>query len=160
MMTVELSICIAAPIGKVWALLADLESFASWAPGIRAARCTPGREHGAGAERVCDLAGGLTITERWIEWSEGVSFTYEGTGLPGVKVARNTWSVEPYGARTLLTSRASVELRARRLTSCLELMMRRQSLRMGRRSLVNFKHLVEHGELPQAWQRVAFAPGC
>lgn len=67
---------------------------------------------GVGTERACDLRGGITITERWVAWEEGRSFTYEGAGIPLVARARNRWSVRPEsGDRALLTSHSEVVLK-------------------------------------------------
>ena len=66
---------------------------------------------GIGAERTCELVGGLTITERRTAWDQGRSFTYEGSGLPLVKRAMNTWCVRPDGDRSMLVSEALVELK-------------------------------------------------
>lgn len=66
-----------------------------------------------GAELTCELAGNITIQERWVAWDEGRSFAYEGTGLPLVKRARNVWSVHPENERqSLLTTNAEVDLKA------------------------------------------------
>ena len=66
---------------------------------------------GVGAERICELTGRQTITERWVAWEEGRSFTYEGFGIPLMKRAVNRWSVLPQGEKTLLTSEAELEVK-------------------------------------------------
>lgn len=88
------------------------------------------------------------MAEHWVEWHEGQSFTYEGHGLPGVRVARNTWSVEPHGPQTILQSEAHVQLKGGLLAWPLEIAARRQSRRMSRRALGAFKYLVETGRAP------------
>ncbi|MFN8053596.1 MAG: SRPBCC family protein [Acidimicrobiales bacterium] len=149
MIHVSDSVCIDAPAAEVWYWLAQLEAIALWSENVQTATCAPGRDAGVGAERLCTLGGGITLVETWTNWDEGRSFTYEGRGLPGVKIARNTWTVESHGPRqTLLRTEASVQLRAGRLGDLAAPMVRWQSRRMGWRALAAFKHLVETGGAP------------
>jgi hypothetical protein len=153
------SVCIDAPADVVWARLATLEDIQLWSESVLHARCEGQRSRGAGAERTCDLVGNVTITERWIRWDEGRSFTHEGFGIPLVKRARNVWSVQPEGARqSRLTSAAEVELKGGVVGRLLEPIMVALSRRMASHALAAFKYLVEHGrpyggrhsELPRA----------
>jgi hypothetical protein len=57
------------------------------------------------------LGGGRTLRERIVAWDEGVSYTYESTDAPMMKLARNRWSVTPEGDRTLVTSEAEMTFR-------------------------------------------------
>jgi hypothetical protein len=84
------SVCIEAPSDEVWTALARLEDFQLWSQQVVAARCDGPISHGVGAQRRCDLGAGITITERWLSWEDGRSFTYEGVGLPLVARATNT----------------------------------------------------------------------
>lgn len=153
-MRVTASVCIDRPAHDVWALLADLERIVEWAPGIRSARCPSGRESGTGAVRHCRLTGGIDLVEHFTTWINGVSFTYEGTGLPGVRVARNTWSVEPFGQeQTMLRSEAHVELRGSIRDRILRGLLHWQARRGAAHSLGAFKHIVETGAAPVRGQR-------
>ena len=143
------TVCIDAPAAAVWSWLARLEDIPLWSRAIISARSVPGRERGAGAERVCELAGGITLAERWTAWDEGVSFTYEGHGLPGVRVARNTWTVDPCGAQAMLRSDAHVEFKGGPLGWLVRPIASRQAGRMGRQTLGAFKYLVETGQAPR-----------
>ena len=147
--TLTSSVCIDAPAADVWQWLARIEEIPLWSRAVVSARTVPGCERGVGAERVCQLVGGITLSERWVEWHEGESLTYEGHGLPGVRVARNTWSVEPRGQQTILRSQAQVQLNGGLLSWPLEVAAKRQSGRMGRRALGAFKYLVEQGRAPE-----------
>jgi carbon monoxide dehydrogenase subunit G len=144
----EGSVCIDAPAPLVWAALARIEDVRLWSEVVRDARCEGAVSRGVGAERTCEVAGGITLREHWLAWEEGHSFTYEGRGLPLVASARNTWTVHPEGERTLLTSRAEVVLKGGRAGRLLEPLVRRQSSRIGPRTLAAFKYLVENGEPP------------
>ena len=143
------SVCIEAPAVAVWARLARLEDIQLWSESVVAARCDGVLSQGVGAERTCDLVGGFTIKERWLAWEEGRSFSYEGIGIPLVKRARNDWTVEPEGERTLLTSRAEVVLKGAVAGRLAEPIVAYQFKRIGPRALAAFKYLVEHGEPPQ-----------
>jgi carbon monoxide dehydrogenase subunit G len=135
MVTVETSVCIDAPVNEVWALLARLEDIRLWSEAVTDAICDGPITEGVGARRTCLLRGGVTISERWVQWDEGHSFTYEGMGIPGVVSARNSWSVAPVGSRTQLRSRAEVQLKGGRLGRLLERLVSRQIRRVGTQTL-------------------------
>lgn len=145
MFKLTMTVCIEAPPGSVWEALARLEDIQLWSGPVITAACEPGRERGVGAERVCELIGGIKLTERWLYWDEGRSFMYEGHGLPGVEQARNTWKVVPHGEKTLLHTEAEVSLKGGLLGRLLEPVAKLQSRRMGRQSLGALKYLVENG---------------
>ena len=149
MIKLEATACIDAPAAVVWEALARIEDIKLWSEAVRDSRCEGELSRGVGAERTCDLAGGITITERWLAWDDGRSFTYEGVGLPMIKRARNTWTVKPEGERTLLVSNAEVVLKGGRIGRLLEPLFRLQFARMGPRTLAAFRHLVEEGESPR-----------
>jgi Polyketide cyclase / dehydrase and lipid transport len=149
MISLGSSVCIDAPAALVWNRLARLEDITLWSEAIVDAQCVEGRDRGIGAERTRRLTGGTTVCERWLAWDEGRSFTYEGVGVPLVSRARNTWTVQPEGERTLLTSEAEVSLKGGRLGRLLEPVVAIPIRRTGRRSLAAFKYLVEQGEPPR-----------
>jgi carbon monoxide dehydrogenase subunit G len=105
------SVCVDAPVERVWAVLSDLEAIHHWSPTIRQSYCVGEQSRGVDTVRVCELGGNVAVTETMTEWREGESFTYVGTGVPLVKRARNHWRVEAQGARTLVTTVAEVEFR-------------------------------------------------
>jgi Polyketide cyclase / dehydrase and lipid transport len=143
------SVCIEAPAPVVWARLARLEDIQLWSEAVVTAHCDGALSQGVGAERTCHLVGGFTSKERWLAWEEGRSFSYEGIGIPLVTRARNEWTVEAEGERTLLTSRAEVLLKGGVIGRLLEPIVAYQFKRIGPRALAAFKYLVEHGEPPQ-----------
>ena len=139
------SVCIEAPAEIVWARLAKLEDIQLWSDSVLRARCEGALSQGVGAERTCDVAGNITVKERWVAWDEGRSFTYEGFGVPLMKRATNRWSVQPQGAKSLLTSEAELEVKGGVFGQVLELIMGPVMRRMAPRALVPFKYLVENG---------------
>ena len=89
--------------------------------------------------------GNTTITERWVVWEEGRSFTYEGFGIPLVQRAVNRWSVIPQGERALLTSEAEITIKGGVFGKILEPILEPLMRRMAPNALAGFKYLVEHG---------------
>ncbi len=140
------SACIEAPAAVVWERLARLEDIQLWSEQVLRARCDGGVTHGVGAERTCDLVGNMTITERWIAWDEGHSFTYEGSGIGVMRRAVNRWTVIPHGEHTLLTSEAEVEFIGGAFGRVVALVLAPLLRRMAPNALAGFKYLVEHGE--------------
>jgi len=142
------SVCIDAPAEQVWARLVRLEDIRLWSEAVQDARCEGGVSRGVGAERTCELRGGVTITERWLSWNEGRSFAYEGIGIPLVARARNEWTVRAEEEQTLLLSQAEVVLKGGVLGRLLEPIVAYQFKRIGPRTLAAFQYLVEKGEPP------------
>ena len=139
------SVCIEAPAETVWAQLAKLEDIQLWSEPVVRARCTGAVSQGVGAERICELVGNTTITERWVAWDAGRSFTYEGFGIPLMQRALNRWSVIPQGERALLTSEAEVTIKGGVFGRMLEPLLGPLMRRMAPSALAGFKYLVEHG---------------
>jgi uncharacterized protein YndB with AHSA1/START domain len=139
----RVSICIDAPAERVWRWVADLEAIPLWSPSVLTASC-PQEQVGVGAERVCELRGGVVLRERWLEWDDGESFTYEGFGIPTVRRATNRWVLTSSGHRTVLTSSARVELKGGVFGRLLEPAFRRFADRTAAQSLGPLKFLIEH----------------
>lgn len=149
MIRLSASVCIDAAPERVWEALARLEDIRHWSEAVLDARCEGNLSRGLGAERTCELRGGITIRERWVAWEEGCSFTYEGAGIPLVAHARNRWSVWPEsGNRTLLVSDAELVLKGGVAARLLEPILAFQIKRLTPRTLAAFRHLVEHGAPP------------
>ena len=149
MISISSSVCVDAPARDVWARLARLEDIQLWSEAVLTARCDGERSRGIGAQRTCELAGGITIEEHWVSWDEGRSFAYEGIGIPLLAHARNEWSVQPQDEMTLLTTRAEVVLKGGRIGRLLEPVVEYQIKRVTPKTLAAFKHLVEDGEPPK-----------
>lgn len=139
------SVCIEAPAAAVWAQLARIEEIPRWSDQVVRARCDGPVSRGVGAERTCDLVGNLTVTERWIAWDEGRSFTYEGGGIGVMRRAVNRWTVIPQGERTLLTSEAEVEFAGGFFGRALGWACAPVLRRLAPGTLARFAYLVERG---------------
>jgi hypothetical protein len=146
MFSIKVTACIDASREATWDVLSDLESISLWSEPVTLAKCDGDIKQGVGAERICHLGNNMVITERWISWVEGESYTYEGFNLPLVKSAKNTWSVKSENGKTLLTSESEITLKGGRVGKLLEPLMRFASNRIGSDSLSAFKFLVENGK--------------
>lgn len=140
------TVCIEAPKEQVWAVLSDVANVHLWVGPIQSAHCQGEQTSGVGTVRVCQLNGGMTVSEEWIEWNEGSSFTYQATPMPLFRSAKNQWSVQAVGEKTLLTTESEVILKGGIFGRLLEPFMRIMTSRMGSDSLAAFKFLVETGE--------------
>lgn len=138
--------CIEAPVEKVWKVLADVKNISQWSEAVISAEISSPIRSGIGMERVCRLHNNITITERWIAWDEGHSFTYEGFNLPLVKSAKNTWSLHTENGKTLLQTHSEVVVKGGLLGRLLEPLMKIMANKMGGDALAAFKYLVEHGK--------------
>ena len=145
MLKMKISACIETSPDKTWSVLSDIENISDWAEPVLSATSTGPVKNGIGAERFCELKGGITIREKWVEWEEGNYFTYIGYGLPLVKSAKNKWSVQSSNEKTVLVSESEVELKGGMWGRLLEPLMKIVSKRMASESLAAFKYLVENG---------------
>ena len=139
------TVCIDAPNERVWSVLSDVKNISDWSEAVVSARVSSNAQRGIGTERVCELKNGITINERWIDWEEGRSFTYEGFNLPMVKSALNKWSIEESNGKTLLKTESRLEFKGGLLGRMIEPAMRFMAARMGADAMAAFKYLVENG---------------
>ena len=138
--------CIDASVADVWKVLSNIEDVSQWVDPIQKSYCSGELKKGVGAKRICELKGNITIYEKWIDWQEGKSFTYQGFDIPLTKSAKNTWSVQQEGDKTLLISEAEIELKGGIFGKLLEPIMLLVSKKMAADSFAAFKYLVEQGK--------------
>jgi hypothetical protein len=146
MLKMKGSACIDASPETTWTFLTDLENISSWSETVLSSECKGERKKGIGAERTCRISKNTVITERWVYWKEGESYTYEGFDLPLVKSAKNTWSVKAENGKTLLKTESEVVLKGGIFGRILEPLMLLISKKMGSDALSAFKYLVENGQ--------------
>jgi len=146
MLRMNASACINASPETTWNILADIENIYLWSESVLSSKCKGTQKSGIGAERVCQIGKNLVITERWIDWIDGISYTYEGFNLPLVKFAMNTWSVKAEKGKTLLSSKSEVVFKGGIFGIFLEPLMWVISKKMASDSLSAFKYLVENGK--------------
>jgi len=145
-MKLKLSACIEAPKDKVWETLSDITNVNLWVDPILSAHCKSDQQTGIGTVRVCRLKGNMTVTEKWIEWIEGDSYTYQANGMPLIKSAKNKWTVDTVNGKSLLTTESEVHMKSGLLALLLVPIMYFASRRMGSDSLAAIKHLIETGQ--------------
>ena len=137
--------CIEAPHDEVWKHLARLDQVHLWTDVIHHSYMTTACATGVGAERACELPRGKGLRERVVAWDEGRSFTYESSDAPMMALARNTWTVEAIGARTLVTSRAELCFRGGLAGYVLGWLLVPLLRRLLPNPLAKFKFWVENG---------------
>ena len=98
---------IVAPVAAVWAVLADFESVARWAPNVDHSSLTTPQPAGVGAGRRVQV-GRNALLEVVITWEPEQTLAYELTGLPPiVRSVVNEWRLEPTGANATTVSLTS-----------------------------------------------------
>ncbi len=132
---------------KVWEVLSDIGGVAKWAPTVNHAVTLTSAKSGVGCERECDVAGFGKIRERFVEWDEGRSYTYEVTDAGPMRYVRNTWSVDAAGEGSIVTVetdfRVKFGLLGALMVPMVGIMMRKQ-LKL---SLAGLKYHVETGDV-------------
>ena len=97
-----------APPSRVWAVLSDFGAISAWAPNVDHSCLMSDQTEGLGTVRRVQ-AGRVTVTERVTCWETPSELSYAIEGLPLVKSASNTWTVEPRGAGTLVSLTTRVD---------------------------------------------------
>lgn len=137
--------CIEAPLRETWEVLSNLEKLSDWSEEVKSASCVGRIKRGVNAERECVLKNNIKISERIIAWNEGRSFTYDGSNIPLVAMARNTWSVKNENGKTLLTTESEIVMKGGIFGLLLEPVMYLMARHMTGKTLGAFKYLVENG---------------
>lgn len=90
---------IAAAPDRVFDALADAASWATWFPGLEAARWTSSAPYGVGSTREVKV-GPLRVEEQFIVWEPGerFGFTFTATNLPGTRAGVELVELLPVGA--------------------------------------------------------------
>jgi hypothetical protein len=145
MFRMKKSACVEAPVDVVWAHLARLDQIPLWTDAVHHASMSGECTAGVGAIRLCELRGNRRLHERIVAWEEGVSFTYESTDAPMMKLARNRWSVQAEGARTLVTTEAEIAFRGGLFGWLLGAILVPLIGLLLPNPLAKFKYWVEHG---------------
>jgi len=146
MLEARQTVTIDAPADVVWRALAKLDAVSSWSHAVSKAYLKSSRDRGVGAERVCEVAGLGTLTERVVHWSEGEALSYEISGMPWiVKSAESSWQLESTRSDlTTLTVVMVIETRLGVLGSLMEKSLLAPKINAALRDIVTeFKHYIE-----------------
>ena len=146
MIKISGSVCIDAPVSKVWTVLSELESIDVWVDTIERSYCVGEHTRGVDAIRVCQLKSDVTIKETIVAWEEGESFGYAAEGVPLMKRATNFWKVEEHGSQTLVTTSSELELKGGMFGRLFESVLAPIMKRLAPKSLAALKYLVENGK--------------
>ncbi|MEO0353704.1 MAG: SRPBCC family protein [Cyanobacteria bacterium P01_A01_bin.3] len=90
---------------RVWPFIADFANIYRIHPILKASYLNAGsHEKGTGAERTCEMPGGMSLVERVINWQEGQQYTVEitKTNMP-IEKAHAT-----IGVRSIRTGKSEV----------------------------------------------------
>ena len=139
------SLRIAAPLERVWAVLADLEAVQLYNPLVARARYLSDLREGVGASRECEFRPKGRARERVIAWNPRQSLTIELYESPWpLEFMHWETNLRQDGGDTVVTQttdyRAKFGLLGRLLDA---LVMRRQLRRTLDRVLAGFKEFVE-----------------
>lgn len=95
---------IAAPVNKVWKVLADIGRIHQWNPGVIASHTTSDQPTGSGATRHCDLGGRNFLHEEVVEWQvqQKLTMRINDTNLP-FKTADIRFTLQDKGTTTIVT---------------------------------------------------------
>ena len=139
---------IAAPLEKVWAVLADLEAVQHYNSGVKYTRYISAVREGIGASRRCDLKPKGWVKERVIAWEPQNALTME--------LYESQWPLEfmrwrtvltPDGAGTRVSQKMDYQVKFGLLGALLDkLVMRRKLDQTLAEVFVGLKRFVETGE--------------
>ena len=103
------SLTIAQPAADIWAVLADFDGIARWAPNVDHSCLTTERAEGVGAVRRIQT-GRNTLLEIVTQWEPERRLAYTISGLPPViRSVTNTWKLDDRGGSTTVTLTSSVD---------------------------------------------------
>jgi len=146
-MKLTTSVCIEAPKAQTWKYLSDLERASDWVDALVTTKLEDQNVRALGAIRVCTMTNGDKARELFTAWSEGSSFTYEVLNAPMVKYASNAWSIVEVDGKSLVTSRAILELKGGIFGKAMGFVARIVAKRSMMKYLAAFKYLVENGRV-------------
>lgn len=147
MITMKTEICVDVAIETAWENMARIDEVDLWVGMIDESYCASDQNRGLNAVRICRLTNGMIITEQFTHWEEGRAFTYETVGncMPAVRWARNEWTLEAVGTKTMIRSRASLVCKWGLLGRLLEPLVLWGFKRDMPDIAASLKYFVEHG---------------
>jgi uncharacterized membrane protein len=146
MLEARQTVTINAPADVVWQTLAKLDAVSSWSQAVTKTYLKTSKAQGVGAERVCEVAGLGTLTERVVHWNEGEALSCEISGMPWiVRSAESSWQLESTRPHlTTLTVVMIIETRLGVIGSLMEKSLLAPKIHATLRDVVaQFKHYVE-----------------
>ena len=138
---------VAAPLDKVWAVLADLEAVQHYNSGVKHAKYLSTVREGIGASRHCDLKPKGWVKERVIAWEPQKAVTMElyESQWP-LEFMRWRTALAPDGAGTRVSQQMEYQVKFGALGALLDkLVMRRKLDQTLAEVFVSLKRFVETG---------------
>ena len=132
-----------APPERVFAVLADIDSWSKWFDDLRSARWTGASQPGVGATREVAL-GAITVNETFLAWDVGQRFAFriDTATLPLIRALVEDWRIEPLPAgRSHLVWRAAYD--PTWLTRLLHPLVRAIFSRQFRRSVAGLQRYIK-----------------
>lgn len=144
------NIKIAAPVEKVWAVLADLEAVQHYNSGVKNSKYISTAREGVGASRHCDLKPKGWVKERVIAWEpqKAVAMELYESQWP-LKFMRWRTVLTPDGAGTRVSQQMEYQVKFGLIGTLLDkLVMRRKLDQTLAKLFVSLKQFVETGVKP------------
>lgn len=91
------STTIDAPKSDVWAMLADFDNVAAWAPGVTESHGIAKKDLGVGHGRHCEIEGFGGIDEIITQWQQQESFAYSFSPVGPLKDGESHWTLTDLG---------------------------------------------------------------
>lgn len=145
MTRIDSEITINAPPERTWAVLGDLTAVRHYMPGIAQVEMASEARSGVGAARHCVFKDGVELSERVIEWTEGVGYVLETTSFKGVPMKSNviTFSIDGSGRTSTVSQSMRYEMKGGIFAPIMERMARGMMRKAVRGALNGLKSHVE-----------------
>ena len=136
---------IAAPVAKVWAVLADFPAIATWAPQVSHSSATTEARGKIGAVRRVQV-GRIALLETIVDWQPDKLLAYTVEGLPPVAGSVvTTWELEDSDGQTRTTVTTVVTSRPNPVSRFVGRALGRQLGRAAKQMLGGLAAKVEEG---------------
>jgi uncharacterized protein YndB with AHSA1/START domain len=137
---------IAAPVAKVWAVLADFPAIATWAPQVDHSTAATEAHDGIGAVRRVQV-GRIALLETIVDWQPMALLAYTVEGLPPVAGSIvTTWRLTDVEGATKTTVTTDIVSRPNPISRFVGRALARQLGRAAKQMLGGLAARVEEGQ--------------
>jgi uncharacterized protein YndB with AHSA1/START domain len=141
---------IAAPVAKVWAVLADFPAIATWAPQVDHSTATTEAHGGIGAVRRVQV-GRIALLETVVDWRPSSLLSYTVEGLPPIAGSIvTTWQLADIDGSTKTTVTTTVASRPNPVSRIVGRALSRQLGRAAKQMLGGLAARVEAATVEEA----------
>jgi uncharacterized protein YndB with AHSA1/START domain len=143
---------IAAPVTKVWGVLADFPAIATWAPQVDHSTAATEAHGGIGAVRRVQV-GRIALLETVVDWRPSSLLSYTVEGLPQIAGSIvTTWQLADIDGSTKTTVTTTVASRPNPLSRFVGRALSRQLGRAAKQMLGGLAAKVEAAKVEEAAQ--------